>query len=195
MKQIFYSVIFLALSATVICGQQPFRYKGRELKTAEMFWRTAARVSEEWKKNNPSRAGEKKGHPDVLMLLQNCVRLFPDDFLCNEKFLKEYEARGKERGFGGTSEYTEAKKYLTRAFGILIRQDPKNSYKYFARGLQYFEEKKYELALDDFSNTIKFSKTPDAGYHNFRARTYRALNKQDLAIADYKKALSIRPNG
>ncbi len=190
MRQIFFTIAIITGLSGAVFAQEVFKYRGVELKTPKMFTQTAERVRIERVKSNATVKGEKKRDPDVLMLLQKCVELFPDNMTCSQKFIEGYDGFTKERGFYGSAANKDAQKYLLIALTTILKTSP-NDFTYYLRGTHYFELEQYELAIADFSENIRLSKTLGAGDYTIRARAYRALKKYDLAIADYKKALSI----
>ncbi len=192
MKYVFLIIIiFTGLSGGNVFSQEPFKYQGVKLSTPQMFSRTAERLRLEWVKNKAAAKGELKRNPDVMMLLQKCVELFPGDLTCSLKFIEAYDGHTKERGFYGSAANKDAQKYLLVALTGLLRANPKNDFAYYRRGILYFELGQYELAIADFSENIRFSKTAGAGDYCTRARAYMAIKKYDPAIADYQKALSL----
>jgi tetratricopeptide (TPR) repeat protein len=64
---------------------------------------------------------------------------------------------------------------------------------YILRADLYKEEKKYDLAIQYYSEAIKINIADQEAYTN-RGNVYFELNKYELALADYKKALSIKPS-
>lgn len=64
---------------------------------------------------------------------------------------------------------------------------------YISRGDLYKEEKKYDLAIQHYSEAIKINIADQEAYTN-RGNVYFELNNYGQALADYKKAVSIRPN-
>ncbi|HEV7646420.1 MAG TPA: tetratricopeptide repeat protein [Pyrinomonadaceae bacterium] len=191
MKYIFLIIIiFTGLSGGDVFSQEPFKYQGVKLTTPQMFSRTAERLRLEWVKNKAAAKGELKRNPDVMMLLQKCVELFPGNLTCSLKFIEAYDGHTKERGFYGSAADKDAQKYLIAALTGLLMANPKNDFAYYRRGILYFELGQYELAIADFSENIRLSKTAGAGDYCVRARVYMAIKKYDPAIADYKKALS-----
>lgn len=191
MKQFLSLIIFIVGSTVIVVGQQSFTYKGQKLTTAQMFNTAAYKVTEAWKKS--VKKGERKGDPDTLMLLQKCVELFPSDFTCSKKFLDEFDRRKGERDFLRSPENVSTRKYLIPALSALIKQNPKNHFLYFARAIYYSDEGKYELAIEDLTDSIKFNPEKFTADYSVRARFYRKLGKNDLAVADFKIVLSDNP--
>jgi len=64
---------------------------------------------------------------------------------------------------------------------------------YIARGDLYKEEKKYDQAIQSYSEAIKINIVDQEAYTN-RGNVYFELNNYDQALADYKKAFSLNPN-
>jgi tetratricopeptide (TPR) repeat protein len=64
---------------------------------------------------------------------------------------------------------------------------------YDNRGSLYKDEKKYQEAIQSYSEAIKINVADDEAYM-LRGNVYFEMNKFDLAFSDYKKAISINPN-
>lgn len=191
MKQFLSLIIFIVGSTVIVVGQQSFIYKEQKLTTAAMFNTAAYKVGEAWKKS--AKKGQRKGDPDTLMLLQKCIEFFPSDFICNKKFLDELDRRKGERDFLLSPEHIAARKHLIPALGVLIKQNPKNHFLHFTRAIYYSDENKYELAIEDLTNSIKLNPDKFTADYSVRARIYRKMGKNDLAIADFKTVLSDDP--
>ncbi|MFY8165852.1 MAG: NADH-quinone oxidoreductase subunit NuoB, partial [Sediminibacterium sp.] len=74
--------------------------------------------------------------------------------------------------------------------------DPKYVIAYNNRGLAYFTQLKYDLAIADYNKAIELD-PKNAFAYNFRGRAYAEQNKYDddldLAIADFTKVIEIEP--
>ncbi|REJ43634.1 MAG: tetratricopeptide repeat protein [Microcystis flos-aquae DF17] len=64
---------------------------------------------------------------------------------------------------------------------------------YGNRGVLYYNQQKYELALSDYSKAIDINPNLADAYNN-RGNLYKDLQKYDLALSDYSKAIDINPN-
>ncbi|WP_419547741.1 tetratricopeptide repeat protein [Microcystis sp.] len=64
---------------------------------------------------------------------------------------------------------------------------------YGNRGVLYYNQQKYELALSDYSKAIDINPNYADAYNN-RGNLYKDLQKYDLALSDYSKAIDINPN-
>jgi len=60
-------------------------------------------------------------------------------------------------------------------------------------GSMYKEERKYDLAIQNYNEAIRINIADHEAYTN-RGNAYFEMNKLDLAFADYKKALAIKPD-
>ncbi len=63
---------------------------------------------------------------------------------------------------------------------------------YGNRGILYYNQQKYDLALSDFSKAIDINPNYANAYNN-RGNLYSELQKYDLALSDYSKAIDINP--
>lgn len=58
--------------------------------------------------------------------------------------------------------------------------------------IKYYEEGKYDKALELLNKELKIVEDPDA--YNYLAKIYKELGQTDIAIENYKKALDIKPD-
>ncbi|NJO65328.1 MAG: tetratricopeptide repeat protein [Richelia sp. RM2_1_2] len=84
--------------------------------------------------------------------------------------------------------YIEAETAINKAIEIA----PRAAF-YFNRSLLYYEQKKWELALDDYNKAIQINSN-DAKIYNNRGVLYDKQEKWELALADYNKTIQINPN-
>ena len=73
-----------------------------------------------------------------------------------------------------------------------IKTQP-SSRAYSARAVLLRKEKNYEKAIEYYNEAIKINAIDNESYNN-RGNIYFDMNKMDLAYADYKKALSLKPD-
>ncbi|GCA71998.1 TPR repeat-containing protein YrrB [Microcystis aeruginosa NIES-2519] len=64
---------------------------------------------------------------------------------------------------------------------------------YSNRGIIYYKQQKYDLAISDYSKAIEINPNYAQAYVN-RGNLYSDLQKYDLALSDYNKAIDINPN-
>ncbi|TRT53867.1 MAG: tetratricopeptide repeat protein, partial [Microcystis aeruginosa Ma_QC_C_20070703_M131] len=64
---------------------------------------------------------------------------------------------------------------------------------YYNRGILYYNQQKYELALADYNKAIDINPNFAEAYNN-RGNLYSNQQKYELALADYNKAIDINPN-
>ena len=83
------------------------------------------------------------------------------------------------------SEYKDA----ISAYGIVIRKLPDLYLAYYGRGLAYFHEELFDLALEDFDKAIEIK--PDYGdAYLSRAVLHRDTDETEKAITDVRSALA-----
>ncbi|MDB9348060.1 tetratricopeptide repeat protein, partial [Nodularia spumigena] len=83
--------------------------------------------------------------------------------------------------------YVEAEAAINEA----IKLSPRAAF-YTNRGLNYSEQKKWELALADYTKAIQINPEAALPYNN-RGILYSEQKKWELALADYNQALQINP--
>ncbi len=64
---------------------------------------------------------------------------------------------------------------------------------YYNRGILYYNQQKYKLALDDYNKAIELNPNYALAYYN-RGNLYRRQQKYKLALDDYNQAIKINPN-
>ncbi|MCA2645452.1 MAG: tetratricopeptide repeat protein [Microcystis sp. M069S2] len=64
---------------------------------------------------------------------------------------------------------------------------------YVNRGILYYNQKKYELASDDYNKAIELNPNLAMAYNN-RGNIYYDQQKYELALADWNKAIELNPN-
>ncbi|MCA2656464.1 tetratricopeptide repeat protein [Microcystis sp. M061S2] len=64
---------------------------------------------------------------------------------------------------------------------------------YGNRGVLYYNQQKYELALSDYTKAIEINPNYANAYYN-RGNLYSNQQKYELALSDYSKAIEINPN-
>ena len=115
---------------------------------------------------------------------QNSTTFTSEDFSPALKAIAEdYYTRGKEQA---DSEYIEN-------FPNIIAKSATNAEKadaYVNRGVIYFRQKEYDLAIDDYTEAIALAPQHIHAYIN-RGIAYSSLGKHKRAIEDYYQALAI----
>ena len=76
------------------------------------------------------------------------------------------------------------------AYGLVLRKLPEFAEAYQGRGLAYYHDERYELALEDISRAIELKPDLAVAYAN-RAALHRKLGDTQKAIADLEKALEL----
>ena len=64
---------------------------------------------------------------------------------------------------------------------------------YFQRGNAYFNQKQYELAIQEYTKAIQLNPNSDGAYNN-RGSVYEKLKQYERAFQEYSKALQLNPN-
>ncbi|MCH8186146.1 MAG: tetratricopeptide repeat protein [Chloroflexi bacterium] len=83
-------------------------------------------------------------------------------------------------------EFTQA----IAAFGLVLRRLPDFAEAYRGRGIAYYKEDLFDLALEDFDKAIEL-KPGLAGAYADRAVVFQDRDETEKAIADFEKAISV----
>lgn len=126
-----------------------------------------------------------KGVPELKQVAsQSSTTLAPEDFSPALKAIAEdYYRRGTEAA---------DRKYLEN-FTNIIKQsfnDAKKAEAYINRGVIYFRQKEYNLAIEDYDRAIEFDSKNIDVYIN-RGITYSSQEQHQQAIEDYNKAIAL----
>lgn len=78
-------------------------------------------------------------------------------------------------------------------FNRSLELEPYSEPSLLSRGKQYLSDKKYELALKDFSRFIDYNKQSSSIF-TYRAKCYLALGMIDRAFEDLNLALNLDPH-
>ncbi len=112
-----------------------------------------------------------------------------------QKYNKYSESYNYKKGVDAMAEDDWEK--AEKAFLDEIDDNPKNGYAYLCLAIIQLNDEEYGNALTAANNAIKYIPKKDKGALSFahykRAGVYRALEKDDLAIADYSASLSFNP--
>ncbi len=82
-------------------------------------------------------------------------------------------------------EFTQA----IAAFGLVIRRLPEFAEAYRGRGIAYYKEDLFDLALEDFDKAIELKPGLGGAYAD-RATIFQDRGETEKAIADFEKAIS-----
>lgn len=83
--------------------------------------------------------------------------------------------------------------YTQHNWMIVKKKDNLSFADYYRRGNRFYEIRKYELAIENFSQAIKKNPTYAEAHIN-RANAYYNLKNYEVAIADYNRAIDLNPN-
>lgn len=91
-------------------------------------------------------------------------------------------------------DYTQNKDYIKAidCYSQLIKNDPKDSYAYFDRGLTKMKNEDYNGAIDDFNKAIEINSS-ESDYYQYRAKVKMKLKRYSNAILDLNKAIELEP--
>lgn len=95
----------------------------------------------------------------------------------------------KAVSFYDTKKYAESLKTLNN----IIMRDSRNGNAYYYRGMVYDAEGKYNLAVVDYQNALRYNKELTLAYYSL-AIDYDSLGKFKEAVANYKKYLATKPD-
>ena len=86
-------------------------------------------------------------------------------------------------------QYGMAIEYYDRAIDLM---DPPSSEYYEQRGITYWVEKRYALAINDFSAAIELDSNNHV-YFGWRGKAYRTNRQYEESIQDFDKAIALSP--
>lgn len=90
--------------------------------------------------------------------------------------------------------YYDTKKYAEslKVLNTIIIKDMRNGNAYYYRGMVYDAQAKYNLAIIDYQNALKYNKELTLAYYSV-AIDYDSLGKFKEAVMNYKKYLAAKP--
>jgi tetratricopeptide (TPR) repeat protein len=116
---------------------------------------------------------------EALAAINQAIELQPNNpNLYNEKY----------NVLSDLKRYAEAELAINAA----IKLSPRSAF-YNNRGILYYEQKKWELALADYNQALKINPDLALAYVN-RGLVYYNQKKWELALADYNQAIKINPD-
>ncbi len=74
-----------------------------------------------------------------------------------------------------------------------ISQFPEQALPYNNRGVAYFDQRRYELAITDYSKALSLDPKYDSAYNN-RGNALSLLSRFKEALPDYDKAIELKPD-
>ena len=78
-------------------------------------------------------------------------------------------------------------------FTQAIQLDPSHAGAYFARGMEYFNYFRYELAIADLSEDIRLNPTHAEAYY-WRGFMYHNRNEWEKAVEDFTQVIQLNPS-
>ncbi|MCA2885319.1 serine protease [Microcystis sp. M043S1] len=120
-----------------------------------------------------------ENYEQALSVINQTISLVPN----NPNYYNE-----KYGVLSGLKRYDEGLAAITQAINLA----PRAAW-YYNRGILYYNQQKYDLALSDYNKAIDINPNYAEAYYN-RGILYKNLQKYDLALSDYSKAIDINPN-
>jgi tetratricopeptide (TPR) repeat protein len=147
----------------------------------------------------------------VIEEINSCIKT--NSLLTQLKAVNEQSEKDKQSGDSSKKEYNivldgdfkevqnylntncDAVKNLMAAYkGVVALSKNKKALRYYEEGLQYSNDKKYDLAVVSYSKSVKEDPEFITAW-NYLGLNYRRLNNYKAAIDCYKKSLELDPNG
>ncbi len=120
-----------------------------------------------------------ENYEQALTVINQAISLVPNNpNHYNEKYVVLSELK----------RYDEELAAITQAINLA----PRAAW-YYNRGILYYNQQKYKLALDDYNKAIELNPNYALAYYN-RGNLYRRQQKYKLALDDYNQAIKINPN-
>ncbi|MFN6274481.1 MAG: tetratricopeptide repeat protein, partial [Microcystis sp.] len=121
----------------------------------------------------------RENYEQALTVINQAISLVPNNpNYYNEKYAVLSELKRYDEGLAA----------ITQAIDLA----PRAAW-YYNRGVLYYNQQKYDLALSDWNKAIELNPNFAGAYVN-RGILYSDLQKYDLALSDYSKAIDINPN-
>jgi tetratricopeptide (TPR) repeat protein/S1-C subfamily serine protease len=121
----------------------------------------------------------RENYEQALTVINQAISLVPNNSNhYNEKWLVLYELKRYDEGLAA----------INQAINLAPR-----AVWYVNRGILYYNQQKYDLALSDWNKAIDINPNFAEAYNN-RGNLYSDLQKYDLALSDWNKAIDINPN-
>ncbi|WP_072924754.1 tetratricopeptide repeat-containing S1 family peptidase [Microcystis aeruginosa] len=121
----------------------------------------------------------RENYEQALTVINQAISLVPNNpNHYNEKYVVLSELKRYDEGLAA----------ITQAIDLA----PRAAW-YYNRGVLYYNQQKYDLALSDWNKAIELNPNFAGAYVN-RGILYSDLQKYDLALSDYSKAIDINPN-
>lgn len=178
----------------------PFYYLG-SIYESQVLSGSAMRNLEKAEKINPGFIEAFQKHADILRInggADKAILKYNQILKINPKYSPAYVGRGR---IFEDQAYNEEKKTLKAAlekkalleYDKAIQFDPQNSTALYNRGTLYLGQNKFDPAIKDLTDAIKFN---DEDYmlgsiYSSRARAYCKSGKKDLAKTDEQKATEL----
>jgi tetratricopeptide (TPR) repeat protein len=121
----------------------------------------------------------RENYEQALSVINQAISLVPN----NPNYYNE-----KYGVLSGLKRYDEGLAAITQAINLA----PRAAW-YYNRGILYYNQQKYDLALSDYNKAIEINPNYAEAYYN-RGILYKNLQKYDLALSDWNKAIDINPN-
>ncbi|GCA85499.1 TPR repeat-containing protein YrrB [Microcystis aeruginosa NIES-2522] len=120
-----------------------------------------------------------ENYEQALTVINQAISLFPNNpNHYNEKWSVLSELKRYDEGLAA----------ITQA----IKLAPRAAW-YYNRGILYYNQQKYKLALDDYNKAIELNPNLAQAYNN-RGNLYYNQQKYELALADFNKAIELNRN-
>ncbi|WP_043997703.1 tetratricopeptide repeat protein, partial [Microcystis aeruginosa] len=121
----------------------------------------------------------RENYEQALTVINQAISLVPNNpNSYNEKYAVLSELKRYDEGLAA----------ITQAINLAPR-----AVWYYNRGILYYNQQKYDLALSDYNKAIEINPNYAEAYYN-RGNLYSDLQKYDLALSDYSKVIDINPN-
>jgi tetratricopeptide (TPR) repeat protein len=128
----------------------------------------------------------------LFFLLSSCAATTPSPEALNKMSVQELNQLAVDLWENDKDKYTDPELAIRYA-DLAISKDSSYARAYYTKGFAYYNLKKYQLSIENFSKSIELNPNI-AEVYNGRGWVYGTIDDYEKAIEDFTKAIEINPN-